>query len=123
METGPKISQLMVHDISPNFRVILDRTSPDPAWPVVSACPDSHRGWRGQAPDHALADERAIDANNFRRAFLRIPGTTWLTRASCRRARILIEKWKAWDLREVGAAADLLPDDGKELAVSDEGWT
>jgi hypothetical protein len=38
------------------------------------------------------------------------------------RPRILGDKRRAWDVRELDAAADALPHDG-ELAVSDEGWT
>jgi hypothetical protein len=52
IETGPKISQLMVHDISANFRVIVDRTSPDLACPSCLLAPNSDRGRRGQAPCH-----------------------------------------------------------------------
>jgi hypothetical protein len=37
-------------------------------------------------------------------------------------ARILGDRRRAWDVRELDAAADALPHDG-ELAASDEGWT
>jgi predicted DNA-binding transcriptional regulator AlpA len=37
--------------------------------------------------------------------------------------RILGDKRRAWDVRELDAAADALPHDGGELAASDEGWT
>lgn len=37
--------------------------------------------------------------------------------------RILGEKRRAWDVRELDAAADALPHDGEELAAADEGWT
>jgi predicted DNA-binding transcriptional regulator AlpA len=36
--------------------------------------------------------------------------------------RILGDKRRAWDVRELDAAADALPHDG-EMAASDEGWT
>ena len=39
------------------------------------------------------------------------------------RPRILGDKRKAWDVRELDAAADALPHDGEELVASDEGWT
>jgi hypothetical protein len=56
----------MVHDISPNFRVILDRTSPDLACPSLLLLPIATVGGEAKRPAMALADERAIDANNFR---------------------------------------------------------
>ena len=39
------------------------------------------------------------------------------------RPRILGDKRKAWDVRELDAAADALPHDDEELVASDEGWT
>ncbi|QHO77910.1 hypothetical protein ACH79_40305 [Bradyrhizobium sp. CCBAU 051011] len=39
------------------------------------------------------------------------------------RARILGDKRKAWDTRELDIAIDQLPHEGEELAASDEGWT
>jgi predicted DNA-binding transcriptional regulator AlpA len=36
--------------------------------------------------------------------------------------RILGDKRRAWDVRELDAAADELPHDG-EITASDEGWT
>jgi predicted DNA-binding transcriptional regulator AlpA len=39
------------------------------------------------------------------------------------RPRILGDKRRAWDVRELDAAADALPHDGEELAAADEGWT
>jgi predicted DNA-binding transcriptional regulator AlpA len=38
------------------------------------------------------------------------------------RPRVLGDKRRAWDIRELDAAADALPHDG-ELTASDEGWT
>jgi predicted DNA-binding transcriptional regulator AlpA len=38
------------------------------------------------------------------------------------RPRVLGDKRRAWDVRELDAAADALPHDG-EIATSDEGWT
>ena len=40
------------------------------------------------------------------------------------KARILGDKRRAWDVRELDAAADALPHDGEEtiLIGSDEGW-
>ena len=38
-------------------------------------------------------------------------------------ARILGDRRKAWDTRELDTAIDQLPHDGEELAASDEGWT
>jgi predicted DNA-binding transcriptional regulator AlpA len=37
--------------------------------------------------------------------------------------RILGDKRRAWDVRELDAAADALPHDGEELAAADRGWT
>jgi predicted DNA-binding transcriptional regulator AlpA len=40
------------------------------------------------------------------------------------RPRILGDKRRAWDVRELDAATDELPHDGElELAAADEGWT
>ena len=39
------------------------------------------------------------------------------------KARILVGKRKAWDLRELDMAADALPRDGEELAAADDGWS
>jgi predicted DNA-binding transcriptional regulator AlpA len=39
------------------------------------------------------------------------------------RPRILGDKRRAWDVRELDAVADALPHDGEELAAADEGWT
>jgi hypothetical protein len=39
------------------------------------------------------------------------------------RPRILGDKRRAWDVRELDAAADALPHDGEELAATDQGWT
>jgi predicted DNA-binding transcriptional regulator AlpA len=40
------------------------------------------------------------------------------------RPRILGDKRRAWDVRELDAATDALPHDGEpELATADEGWT
>jgi hypothetical protein len=39
------------------------------------------------------------------------------------KARILVGKRKAWDLREVDVAMDALPHEGEELVAADEGWT
>jgi hypothetical protein len=38
-------------------------------------------------------------------------------------ARILTDKRRAWDVRELDLAVEALPHDGEELAASDEGWT
>jgi predicted DNA-binding transcriptional regulator AlpA len=37
--------------------------------------------------------------------------------------RVLGDRRRAWDVRELDAAADALPHDGEELAAADEGWT
>jgi predicted DNA-binding transcriptional regulator AlpA len=37
--------------------------------------------------------------------------------------RILGDRRRAWDVRELDAAADALPHDGEELAAADHGWT
>jgi predicted DNA-binding transcriptional regulator AlpA len=36
--------------------------------------------------------------------------------------RILSDKRRAWDVRELDAATDALPHDGEELAAADDGW-
>ncbi len=36
--------------------------------------------------------------------------------------RIVSEKRRAWDVRELDAAADALPHAGDQLAAADEGW-
>jgi hypothetical protein len=38
-------------------------------------------------------------------------------------ARILTDKRRAWDVRELDLAVEALPHDGEELATSDEGRT
>jgi predicted DNA-binding transcriptional regulator AlpA len=38
------------------------------------------------------------------------------------RPRVLGDKRKAWDVRELDLAVEALPRDGEELASSDEGW-
>jgi hypothetical protein len=38
------------------------------------------------------------------------------------KARILVGKRKAWDIRDLDMAADALPRDGEELLAADEGW-
>jgi hypothetical protein len=38
-------------------------------------------------------------------------------------ARVLGDKRRAWDVRELDAAADALPHYGGEIAAADEGWT
>jgi len=43
-------------------------------------------------------------------------------RGTMPKPRILGEKRRAWDVRELDAAADQLPRDGEELAAADEGW-
>jgi len=43
-------------------------------------------------------------------------------RGTMPKPRILSEKRRAWDVRELDAAADQLPRDGEELAAADEGW-
>jgi predicted DNA-binding transcriptional regulator AlpA len=37
--------------------------------------------------------------------------------------RILGDRRRAWDVRELDAAADALPQDGEEFAAADQGWT
>jgi predicted DNA-binding transcriptional regulator AlpA len=39
------------------------------------------------------------------------------------RPRVLGDKRRAWDTRELDTAVDQLPHAGEELAASDEGWT
>jgi hypothetical protein len=36
--------------------------------------------------------------------------------------RILSDKRRAWDIRELDAAADALPHAGEELTAADDGW-
>ena len=38
------------------------------------------------------------------------------------RPRILSDRRKAWDVRELDIATDALPHDGDELVAADEGW-
>jgi hypothetical protein len=38
------------------------------------------------------------------------------------RPRILSDKRRAWDVRELDAGVDALPHDGEELAAADDGW-
>jgi excisionase family DNA binding protein len=39
------------------------------------------------------------------------------------RPRVLGDKRRAWDTRELDMAVDQLPHDGEELAAADQGWT
>jgi hypothetical protein len=39
------------------------------------------------------------------------------------RPRVLSDKRRAWDVRELDLAVEALPHDGEALAASDEGWT
>jgi hypothetical protein len=38
-------------------------------------------------------------------------------------ARLLTDKRRAWDVRELDLAVEALPHDGEAMAASDEGWT
>jgi predicted DNA-binding transcriptional regulator AlpA len=37
--------------------------------------------------------------------------------------RVLGDRRRAWDVRELDAAADALPHDGEEMVPADQGWT
>lgn len=39
------------------------------------------------------------------------------------RARVLGDKRKAWDVRELDLAVEALPHEGEALVASDVGWT